>query len=243
MCWSSYSICLIVFLISRALTAKTVDFELSNGRRAAVSVINSNSANDEWIVFLQGSGCSIYDPYRSKWIAWLQEKHLYNVLVVNKAGAAMDGTCRETEFQFSSLRQQRINDIRSVLSDYLPANANVILFGESEGGYIAPDIAVEDTRVVSLILISGGTKNWIEEEVMLAPTDKRTELLRFFKSEVIGNLTLEKFYDETSYALFNSYNNHQSFQSLQRLKVPALFLEGDQDKVIWVEGVPLQVAI
>lgn len=200
-------------------------------------IVKQPAGTDCWIVFLPGSGCGIFEPQSSRWIQWLRSVKPYGVLAINKAGAMPDGTCSQDEYQRSSVRQQRIADIQAALQKQLPAQAKVLLIGESEGGYIAPDIAAADSRVKSMILLSAGTRSWIEELVNLSPVRERAGLQKFFNEKVIGNNSLSDFYDDTSYAQLNSYHLGQTLNPLKALQIPILMINGGQDRHVWVGGV------
>jgi pimeloyl-ACP methyl ester carboxylesterase len=230
--------CLVPLIFAFSLCAVADTFEMSlNHDRKAVVVIQHPPTTKEWIVFLPGSDCGHYDPEDSRWIAWSRSHKSYGVLSIDKAGMRVDGTCSTSEFHWSARRQQRIDDVLFILNSILPSDAKIILFGESEGGYIAPDVAKFDSRVKALILLSAGTRSWIEEELKLAKPSQRPKLTQFFQQEVLGNLSFDKFYEKLSYAQLNSYDTNQTYLSLASSPIPVLMINGARDRSVWISGV------
>ena len=166
----------------------------------------------------------------------MNQNHLFNILIIEKKGVRADGTCDFKQFNERSLREVRIDDIQNVMKRELPVDADILLVAESEGAYIAPDIALADSRVTKLIDLSGGTKSWIDEEVSFVPDSEKPALREFFRDKVIGHPSHSLFYRGFSYAELNSYDNHKTYDSLKALKIPVLMLNGDRDRQTWVIG-------
>lgn len=225
--------CLILLPVS--VFAATSELSLSGNRRS-VNILERSAETPHWIVYMPGSGCGLFDVSGSRWIHWLKEAHDYNLLVTNKAGIGIDGDCRRDEYERSSLRSQRIEDTLVALRTYVPRDAKITLVSESEGGYIAPDIAVADSRVQSTILISSGTRSWLDEEIMLADPENRPRVQTLMNTEVRGSDSLDKFYDGMSYAQLNSYDTDATVSALRKLKIPVLSMQGGRDRNIWVGG-------
>jgi pimeloyl-ACP methyl ester carboxylesterase len=107
----------------------------------------------------------------------------------------------------------------------------------SEGSYIAPEIAATDTRVKSLILLSGNTWSWLEEEVMWLPADQQQARRDFLENVVVPNPVFDKYYgDFWSYAYFDSYNTDMTYRTLEASQLPVLALNGVNDDVLWIQG-------
>lgn len=224
-----------IILFPVSIFAATSELSLSGSRRS-VNLLQRSAVTPHWIVYMPGSGCGLFDVSGSRWIHWLKAAHEYNLLVINKAGIGLDGNCRRDEYERSSLRSQRIEDTLVAVTTYVPRDAKVTLVAESEGGYIAPDIAVADSRVQSIILVSGGTRSWLDEEIMLADPQDRPRIKNLMNTEVRGSDSIDKFYDGTSYAQLNSYDTNATVLALSKLKIPILSMQGGRDRNIWVRG-------
>lgn len=230
----------LICIIAPALVrAENIVVPLKGGRSVIAYRVQS-SETSPWLVFLPGSGCGIYDARPDSWFSIIGRQFVrfhrsLNGLVINKAGATPNG-CNEPEFLRSALRERRIGDIREVLANVLPRNARILLVGESEGGYIAPDIALLDPRVKALILLSGGTRSWIDEEIFFVRPEERLALKEFFAREVIPNPTLDKFYRGWSYAQLVSFHTQKTYFSLRQSPKPTLVLNGARDTKTWVDG-------
>ena len=215
------------------------EYQLDYGRRAPIS-LHRNSATSDWLVLMPGSGCNFYDVEDSRFLRWLMQAKAYNVLIIGKAGADLgrdDDNCRVDEFQHSSIRSERIKDVHTIMHDLIPDDSSVLLAAISEGAYIAPDVALKDKRVKAFIDLSGNTQSWITEEIMSVPAGpEREKLSRFFDREVRGNNSFTKYYVDWTYAYLNSYDTRQSYESMKALTIPVIWLNGDQDETLWVEG-------
>lgn len=221
-------------LFSAPLRAEVREVPLPNNRKVAVTV---DKVDDQlpWLVFLPGSWCGIVQA-DARPVALARKNGGYNLLIVNKAGSDVNGNCDWPEYNRASLRPQRIADIQSVLKSQLPADAKILLMGESEGGYIAPDVALSDTRVGAMILISAGTRSWIDEEVENTPAHKREQVRRHLKQEIVGHPDIDRFFRGWTYAQLNSYDNRQTYESLKKSAIPILALNGSLDRMIWVDA-------
>jgi hypothetical protein len=219
--------------------AKSYDYQLDNGRRAPIS-IETNAKTTDWLVLMPGSGCGFYEIKDSHFLTWLKAKREYNILLIGKAGSDLgkdDNACRVDEFQHSSVRSQRITDVHTIMRDLIPSSARILLTAISEGAYIAPDIALEDARVKAYIDLSGNSKSWMDEEIMCVSAGAaRDKLEKFFDDEVRGNNSFTKYYSDWTYAYLNSYDTHRTYDVFKQLEIPVIWLNGDNDETLWVEG-------
>ena len=223
-------------IVFPSLAKHSYEYALDNGRHTTVTITKDANTTD-WLVLVPGSGCKKFlkfDPFDN-----LRLKRAFNTLIISKAGAELDeADCRKDEFQRSSVRSQRILDNQTIMRDLIPANSRIFLAGYSEGGYIAPDIAVADPRVKALLSFSGSTQNWMTEEIMCVDAGpKRDALQKKFETQVIGNNSFTEFYNEDwSYAYLNSYITRRSFEMMKQLTIPVLWLNGDHDDILWIDG-------
>ncbi len=225
---------LILALAGPAALAEVREVALPGGRKVAVTLERIDDQL-EWLVFLPGSICDIVDG-GSRPVSMVRNKRAYNLLIINKAGVSQSGKCDQAEYNRASVRSQRIQDIQAVMKSSLSPDAKILLMGESEGGYIAPDIALADKRIESMILISAGTRSWIDEEIAMAPEDKREATRRFLQQEVRGRNVHDKFFNGWSYAQLNSYDTTQTYDALKAIKIPVLAINGAHDTQTWVEA-------
>ncbi len=237
-----YVAALVCFFAASTSFARSYYYSLDHGRRAPIS-IETNASTTDWLVLMPGSGCNFYEISDSRFLKWLTAGRAFNVLLIGKTGADIGKTneaCRVDEFQRSSLRPQRIRDTQTIMRDLIPAGSRILLSAISEGAYIAPDVAVADSRVKAYIDISGNTQSWMTEELMCVPEGpKRDKLAKFFDEEVRGNDSFEKYYVDWTYAYLNSYDTHQAYDMMKALHIPIVWLNGDADETLWVEGARL----
>lgn len=230
-----FSSLLGVFLPAPPASASVSELKLSSNRTVALESELEPSAK-QWIVFLPGSGCGLYNLQQSLWLNTLRAQEVYNVLVINKAGVTADNQCFSLEYEEGSLRHNRIADIGEAIRQMIPAEDSILLVGFSEGAYIAPDVAAANSNIEGLVLLSGGTQSLIEEEIMLAAPSERESLKKFFETEVMGSQDLSRFYNGFSYAVLNSFHNRHGYESLLSLEIPILAMHGEKDNLIWLEG-------
>ncbi|MES2963713.1 MAG: alpha/beta fold hydrolase [Bdellovibrionota bacterium] len=218
----------------------TTGVTLSGGREA-VAEMDFSDPKSPWIVFVPGSGCARFNLQDSFVVRSLRAKRHFNVLVINKTGVAADGSCRTKEFELSSLRDQRVEDTLTIMDNLLRQDAKVVVIGESEGGYLTPEIAKRDSRVLAMVWISGGTRSWIEEEISFVAQSKQAKLRRFMDEEVRPNPTFDLKYKGWTYAQLVSFDNDKTMRALRSLSVPALLLNGTRDGQTWVAATSMDL--
>ena len=208
------------------------------GGRKLVSQTLKVGDEAPWLVYMPGSGDRLSPLSKRGFLKALLPQHKYNLLVINKVGIELNGkVSSQLDFQKGSIRSQRIADTLSAMKQLLPAEARVLLIALSEGAYIAPEVAEADNRVRALILLSGNSWSWLEEEVRCLPQEKQTELRIFLENTVVPNPVFDKYYGKFwSYAYFDSYNTDATYRALARSSLPILALHGSQDEVLWLDG-------
>jgi pimeloyl-ACP methyl ester carboxylesterase len=217
-------------------TSETREVPIDGGRKLVVTT-QFNKKGAPWLVYIPGSGDGLNSVEGFEPLEILTTHHTYNILIINKVGVGLDDKVASPDaFQRGSIRSQRIHDNLTVMKNLIPDNAVIQLVSLSEGAYIAPEIAQADLRVKSLILLSGNSWSWLEEEVMYLPTEQRAERRQFLETEVVPNPVFDKFYSDWSYAYFDSYNTNATYDTLKKLKLPILALNGEKDDVLWLQG-------
>lgn len=206
-------------------------FTLHDGRRLLIREIRG--ASDVWVVFLPGSSAEIWD------FDWAELRALFdpmqgraNLLVINKPGMLPNGKVQPRAFEASFRRDRRVRDYLEVMRRCVPKSARIFLLGFSEGAYLAPEVALHDSRVRALSLISGGTRSWIDEEILkpcalnLGPVFRRVG--RIYARP---HSTSEHWFG-ISHATFTSYDNDRTLESLEKLNRPILAIHSDRDVMI-----------
>lgn len=221
--------------------AASYEYPLSGGRKAVYEKIDGKMPR-KWLVYIPGSGNFL--AYSTEpFIKIVDPEGLAGILVINKAGIGLDNNVRQEEFSHSGVREQRLSDIQEIMNNVLPKDAEILLVGSSEGGYLAPLIARTEKRIKAILFLSAGSRNWMEEELMLEKDPvKRQELADFFKTTVIGNMSFEDYYKEYPYAVLNSFSDDAYAKALKKITVPMLFLNGTNDDMVWVDGIRQDVA-
>lgn len=202
-------------------------------KRTLIATLSKAAAKTRrWLVFLPESGAEFHGGTRRDIIALLGADLAakFNYLVINKPGLSPQGLDSET-FESSFRRQRRIGDALQALKAVVPVRDKIYLIGYSEGAYLAPQIARQDTRVEAVIMIGGGTRGWLKEELGNAKDDKRAALIRQIRRIEANPLSSEK-WNGFSYATWNSYRHDSTLNSLKRLEVPMLSILGARDRVI-----------
>jgi pimeloyl-ACP methyl ester carboxylesterase len=106
-----------------------------------------------------------------------------------------------------------------------------LLVGYSEGAYLAPEVALSDDRVEAVVMIGGGTRGWLKEEISNA---KKSDLSYVRKQirEIESSPNSLKKWNGFSYATWYSYREDRTLESLRRLHTPALAILGRRDRTI-----------
>lgn len=211
-------------------------YKLSSGQSLVISIQTKNT-NDPWLVYLPGSGPQINPITKSAVLGHILSSRRMNLLIINKVGVELDGKVRDAEsFQRGSVRNQRIIDNLEVMNRFIPKQSQILLVSLSEGAYIAPKVALSDARVKSLILLSGNSWSWLEEEVQCAPAEDQESLRAYLEKEVLPNPVFDRFYQDWSFAYFDSYATNDTYLELKKTDIPVLAIYGNRDKTIWLNG-------
>ncbi len=205
---------------------------LSHNRSLTVCYRKADVRSKQWVVFLQESGAEFQDSSRSE-LEFLIGRDLskaVNFLVVNKPGVTESGVHKE-EFESSFRRNRRVKDALTAIQAIIPKTHLITLVGYSEGAYLAPEVALGDARVQSVILIGGGTRGWCKEELNLAPKNERKKVAAQLRLMARAPNSLEK-WKGFSYATWNSYRTDKTLSSLQKLNIPILAILGNRDRTV-----------
>ena len=148
------------------------------GRRSlTASFSRAQTKSTDWIVFVQESGASFSRAKRSEINALLGSKlaSRFHYLVINKPGLNPRGV-DTPKFEKSFRRAKRVSDALETMKKIIPHQDHIYLIGYSEGAYLAPQIAQRDSRVKAVVMIGGGTRGWLKEEIAMAKKKRKIGL-------------------------------------------------------------------
>lgn len=186
----------------------------------------------QWILYLPESGADFIRGSRTdlKQLVGSNLVHKFNFLVVNKAGLLPLSTHHKI-FELGFRRQKRIDDALLALNSIIPKNHLVHVIGYSEGAYLAPQLAIRSERVKSVVMIGGGTRGWLKEELSNAGPRQRSALMKQIR-EILKSPKSHKKWNGFSFATWHSYKDDDTLAALQILDLPTLAILGARDKTI-----------
>ncbi len=205
---------------------------LQNNRFLVASLSLTKRKSRRWIVFLTESGSEFRDGDRQELASLVgpYTARKFNFLVINKPGVEPDKV-NKVAFERSFRRQRRIDDAISTLKAIVPKGDKIYLVGYSEGAYLAPQIGRLDRRVQAVIMIGGGTRGWLKEELCNANRKERPAFLKKLK-EIYRNPRSKRRWNGFSYATWYSYRGDNTLRAIRDLRVPTLAILGARDRVI-----------
>lgn len=185
-----------------------------------------------WLVLLPESGAGLLRGTRAELeeLVGAELAKSFHFLVINKRGLSPKGKNAQ-EFEAAFRRRSRISDAVNAMSRVIPAGDKIFLVGYSEGAYLAPQVAARDRRVEQIVMIGGGTRGWLKEEIRNARGHERREVRRKVR-EIERHPAARTQWNGFSYATWNSYRGDDTYNSLRTLKVPVHALLGAKDRVI-----------
>lgn len=209
---------------------------LSQNRFLYACHTRARSNSRLWLVYLPESGASFHTGSRTELRSLIgrEQAERFHYLVINKPGLTPAGKDSEV-FERSFRRRLRIEDALYAIEAVIPRGDRICLLGYSEGAYLAPELALRlgGRRVVSLALIGGGTRGWLDEELSQVEGRAKAALCRQVERIRRDSRSLEKWHG-FSYATWNSYDSNSTLRALSRLPkdLPVLSLLGARDRVI-----------
>lgn len=205
---------------------------LSHGRFLTACYSRAQKKSDRWLVFLQESGAEFQIGHRRELELLVGRKlaQQFNYLIVNKPGLHPGGV-NEPLFERSFRRNLRVADAQLTLKKVVPFEDKILLVGYSEGAYLAPEVALNDPRVEAVVMIGGGTRGWLKEELSNARKSDRRKIRKQIL-EIEASPKSRKKWLGFSYATWCSYKEDRTLESLRRLHTPALAILGKRDRTI-----------
>lgn len=215
-----------------AFRAMRRKIQLSHNRTlwACYSRVKPRTGN--WIVFVPESGAEYMNGSRAELARFLGASlaRQFNYLAVNKPGVGPFTTDKDM-FERSFRRELRMRDTLAAMKAVIPKGDRIFLVGYSEGAYLAPQIAVHDRRVKSVVMIGGGTRGWLKEEISNALPRERA-IIRQQIERILRKPAAEEKWNGFSYATWHSYREDHTLKALGKLNRPTLALLGARDRTI-----------
>jgi pimeloyl-ACP methyl ester carboxylesterase len=205
---------------------------LKHGRHLTAAFSRPRAGLRRWIVFVPESGSDFQRGTRRE-LSHLIGGRLagrFNFLAINKPGLHPKGTDTAV-FERSFRHDRRVQDALKTMSDVIPADHEIYLVGYSEGAYLAPEIAAADSRVCAVMIIGGGTRGWLREEISNAHRRDLREVRRKIREIYRDRRSLRK-WQGFSYATWYSYREDSALHALRRLRVPVFAILGARDRTI-----------
>jgi pimeloyl-ACP methyl ester carboxylesterase len=147
-----------MFLVHLNYPSERFEFTLSNGATRTWHHFVTGDGSDGTIIFIPGSGCRSTD-YARFWLSKLTGS--FHVVALEKAGVT-PGSVRAGGCSERFLEEHRLASYSHDLSEFAQfvwkkfPNRNRILFGISEGGWVAADLADRSAATHVVLLSSGG---------------------------------------------------------------------------------------
>lgn len=203
---------------------------LADGRQVCVDYSPPGGESSKWLVYLPGSAAAL-TSIAGPGLPGLLRSYPAHLLVINKVGVQPDGRVQKALFEDSFLREQRICDVVDVIRQIIPEEHQICLIGYSEGAYLAPEIALRCKQIQALLLLAGGTRGWLEEELnKMTASEFRRE--QHHVSAIYAGLSPNRRWRGFSHRTWNSFETSQTLKALERLQIPILSIYGSRDTVI-----------
>lgn len=237
-----------VFLLAMPVLAAIVRFEdgnyrevfvpLGDGRTISLSTLKTPSQSKRWVIAIPGTTQNYHDAQDL-----LQEPEFrslfhsgFNIAYLNKTGIFSDHF--DYHMYMDSFRANlRIQDSLAALREGLPgADLELYLVTMSEASYLAPEMALEEPRIKALVMKSGGTRPWLDEELT-----KMNRFRRKRAKKTVAQIRAEEVPDNLIWhgypaAALRSFDQIKVKEALLNLKIPVLAILAADDTLIDIKG-------
>ncbi len=209
--------------------------ELSNQRFLIAGHSRAGRKARTWLVYLPESNADFHPGSRGELVGLVGRSQAarLNYLVINKPGLSASRKDQDV-FERSFRRGLRISDALKTAGQIIPSGDKIFIVGYSEGAYLAPELALKlGDRVCGLVMIGGGTRGWLSEELSHSFGREKAALRRQISRIESRPDSVEK-WNGFSYATWNSYAADTTLISLKKLPttLPMLSILGCKDNVI-----------
>jgi pimeloyl-ACP methyl ester carboxylesterase len=200
------------------------------------------------LVLVQGSGRESI----ARRFGWGAEAAMFGYDVLYLEKYAFEDSLK---FLKSDCRERRMKDISFVINEvskkiYGNKLTDICLFADSEGGELAPELAVENPLIRRIIVLGNGGLTGIEKVNILIDKEKKysyngfltmsgiktKEDLDALLKEIKENPTNEKCFLGYTYKYWNSYMFYDIDSYYEKLKIPALIVMGEKDMSVPCES-------
>ncbi|MBD2769803.1 hypothetical protein IC235_18090 [Hymenobacter sp. BT664] len=206
----------------------TFKFNKQDGRVYWTGFYGFSNYQDRYhIVYLNKAGIPLYDTVQS-------QRTVYKYGAVAKANNTLDW------------RAESASKAINFLVKKLPVEAGqVYVVGHSQGGQVAPKVAVLNRRVKKVVMMSSNTLDHLYDRILLARLKAQNLEMSYQESQhVVDSLlqvqraiythpadTTRTFWEDT-YKKWYSYSKETPLENMLRLQIPILLIAGGRD----VEG-------
>lgn len=250
----------ILFLFSLLLAGCTRSFDVGfktyvivNSQGDSLTYYIGHKADtkesDNLLVMIQGSG----NESITRRFGWgIEAAGLgYDILYMEKF-AFNDSV----KFYLTDCRERRVSDINCVLTQvvdsiYKGSLKEVLLFADSEGGVIAPEIAAENKFVKRMIVMGNGGLSGVEKAHLILEKEKRTNIKGYLTNsgintkeqldsvltDIKNNPVTGKSFLGHTYKYWNSYFFYDVDKCYDKLTIPIIVIAGENDMSIPIESI------
>jgi len=205
--------------------------------------------NDKLLILIQGSG---RETVSKRFIWGIKAAELgYDILFLEKY-AFND----KLKFDNSDCRERRVNDINFEI-DFIKTKIygnklkEIVLFAESEGGEIAPEIACSNSLVKRMIIFGNGGLSGTEKIKILFDKEKQMNYSGYLTlsgiktiedlnkqlDDIKNNPTNDEYFLGHTYKYWNSYIYYDIDDFYDKLNIPSLIIIGERDMSVPCESV------
>lgn len=146
-----------------------------------------------------------------------------------------DGARCSQEFLQTNDRAQRIASTVTVVEHLRPRlsrwDGRIVVLGASEGGALAPAVALALPTTVAVISLAGGGKSQFHELLELASSDEERNAIWAKREEILGDPTPNKTWlgPSNTYKRWASWLDAAPLDDFLRVKVPIYVAHGHRD--------------
>ncbi|MBL0144754.1 MAG: alpha/beta hydrolase [Chitinophagaceae bacterium] len=244
-------------------------FSFKNAKYGKVEFCTFNSTVDKnkpLLIFIHGSGNEPTFSYAKdiKMYAWkgftevAKYKDKFHIIFVNKPGVPLFDTVQKDPVNFSTSypiskeftdnyslewRAETASLIIDKAIKLLPVNrSKIMVVGHSQGGQVAPKVAVLNKKVTHCVLLNSNSLNHLYDFVLQERLDAFKGEKTFEESQknidsLFANYkrifdeptSRTKYFDEETYYRWASFSDETPLENMLKLKIPIYVVAGGKD--------------
>lgn len=223
---------------------------------------SKNNKKKPLLLMLGGSGLEPTFSYHSEEgnlyssgiVDFIKYKEDYHIVYINKAGIPLYSTIanNKTPYQVSKFavtnntldwRAQSASIAIDYLVDKLEVDENnIFVVGHSQGGQVAPKVAVLNNKVTKVVMMSANALDHVYDRILIARQQAINNDISYEDSQYIvdslfneqkkiyskPNSIEDKFWGDT-YKKWHSYSVTTPLDNMLKLDVPILMISGGRD--------------